>query len=190
MLGHRFFRGPLSAAHWFAIRKLSRLRFRSLTGQLIEREALADNLTDSQIESVLVIEAQAVIAPKSLLIQITEQVEGLDRNVCTVNAPFEETPEIFQSVRVNLTANVFHRVVDHFVLEFIQSVIRFQSIGEESGTGKHMLADFAMERFLLGVPNNLCADFSAAFQNFENGSLNFAACAGDLPLSLFPMHIA
>ena len=60
-----------------------------------------------------------MIVAKSLLIQITEKMEGLDRNVRAVNAPLEEAPEIFQAVRVNLTANVLYRGVDHFVLKVI-----------------------------------------------------------------------
>ena len=47
-----------------------------------------------------------------------------------------------------------------------------------------------MQRFLFGVANNRCPNFSAAFQNSENGCLVFASRAGDPAFSLFPVHIA
>jgi hypothetical protein len=40
----------------------------------------------------------AVIVPEGLLIKVTEQVKGFNRNVGAVQAALQKTPEVFQPV--------------------------------------------------------------------------------------------
>jgi hypothetical protein len=49
---------------------------------------------------------------------------------------------------VDFTINVCNRVVDHFVLEFVQAIVGFQRIGKDRRTGKYVLADFGLKGFL------------------------------------------
>ena len=57
-------------------------------------------------EAVTVIHIVPVVKPKSLFVDVAEQVERLDIHVGSLESAFEQTPEVFQSVRVNLTVNV------------------------------------------------------------------------------------
>jgi hypothetical protein len=85
-----FFRAPVASqrAHWEGIKLSIPPR------QLIERQPLPDNLANRQIEAVFIAEAHAIIVPESLLVQIAEQLERLDRNVCPIDSPLEQRPKI------------------------------------------------------------------------------------------------
>jgi len=57
----------------------------------------------------------ALVETKRLLIQIPEQVERLNINVCAFDGAFEQRPEIFHAVRVNMPVDVAHGVINHIV---------------------------------------------------------------------------
>jgi hypothetical protein len=46
-------------------------------------------------------------------------MERLDRDVGTAQAAFQERPEVFQAVRVDLSVNVLDGMIDHLMLEFV-----------------------------------------------------------------------
>ena len=74
---------------------------RLLTGELIPCEALTNDLADGKIEPLSIIHAFAIVIAEHLLIEISEQVERLDRNVGSLQAALEQGPEVLQSVGVN-----------------------------------------------------------------------------------------
>src|ERR1017187_7586789 len=123
------------AAHGLTVWKRSCLRFRSLAGQLIECETFAHNLAHCQVETLAVVKALAVVVAERLLIEVPEQVEGLDTHVGTAQSALQETPEVLKPVGVDFAANVLYRVVNHFMLELIEPVVGFQRIGEQGRTG-------------------------------------------------------
>lgn len=60
-------------------------------------------------EKAIRVVASAVVESKALLVQIAEQVKRFNGNVSAFDAPLEQTPEVFNAVSVNTTANVPHR---------------------------------------------------------------------------------
>ncbi len=60
----------------------------------------------------------ALIEPKRLLIQISEQMKRLNADIRPLNSPLKQRPEVFQSVRVNVAFRVAFGVVDHVVNVF------------------------------------------------------------------------
>ena len=45
---------------------------------------------------------------------------------------------------LELRLNELNPVVDYFVLEFVETFVRFQRIGEDRRTSQHVLADFRL----------------------------------------------
>src|SRR5258708_2680132 len=70
-----------------------------------------------------------IVVPEHLFVQIPEQVERFDVDVCSFESTLEQAPEILKAVRVNLPVNVSLCVVHNrmFVSEVVQPVIRLQS---------------------------------------------------------------
>ena len=106
-----------------------------LANQLVECEALTDDLADSQVETILVLESHAVIITEGLFVQIAEKVERLNRNIRAVNTTFQEAPEILKLVRMDLPAHILYGVVHDFMLKFIEAVLGLQGVREQRGTG-------------------------------------------------------
>jgi hypothetical protein len=104
-----------------------------LAGEDIPCEPLADDLTHGKVKAFAVVQL-AIIEAVHLFIEVTEQVERLNRNVGSVQAALQETPEIFHSIGVDVPVNVGHGVVDHLVLKFVESVVGLQRIAVERGT--------------------------------------------------------
>ena len=77
---------------------------------MIPHQPLADDLAHGQIESVLIVEAHAVIIAEGLLIQIPEKVERLNRNVCALQATLQEAPKVLQTIRVDFTPCMLYSV--------------------------------------------------------------------------------
>ncbi len=57
----------------------------------------------------------AVVVSERLFVYIAKQVERLNADVGSTQAALQQTPEVFQTVRVNLSAHVLFGVVDDFV---------------------------------------------------------------------------
>jgi hypothetical protein len=86
--------------------------------EAIPSEALADNLTHGEVEALEVLQQCSVLA---LAVVVAER---FDAHVRALQAALQKTPEVFESVGVDVPANVFNRVIDHLVLEFGQAIIR------------------------------------------------------------------
>jgi hypothetical protein len=76
-----------------------------------------DDLLHADHESVNVIHL-AIIKPERLFIYVPEQMERLDRNVCSMRTP-EQTPEILQAVCMDLIIDVCSQVIYDRVLELV-----------------------------------------------------------------------
>jgi hypothetical protein len=162
--------------------------------ELAPRQALPDDLANHDIEAVAISHLAVVIA-KRLFVKIAEQMEGLDADVRAIQAALYERPEILKPVRVDLVANIFHGMVNHFMLKFIQTFVGFQSIGEQCRARKDMLTHFGLQCLFLAIIHNLDANLAAgalaaALQNPHDGGFILAARAGDFLCAFFGMHIA
>src|SRR5258708_37608849 len=72
----------------------------------------------------------AIVVPEHLFVQIAEQMKQFDINVSSLESAFEEAPEVFQSVRVDLPINVALRMVHNRVpvSVVIEPVIRCEVV--------------------------------------------------------------
>jgi hypothetical protein len=89
--------------------------FPHLAGDFGKGQTLPNNARSEFAEAVTVIHILPIVEPKSLFIDVAEQVEGLNANVGSTETALQETPEVFHAVRVNISANVFLSVIDNVV---------------------------------------------------------------------------
>jgi hypothetical protein len=78
--------------------------------QLPPRHPAADGGTHHGGESLAIV-ALATVEPKHLLIDVTLQVEGRDRNVSAFDCSLKQRPEVFEPVGVDDTPNVLRGMV-------------------------------------------------------------------------------
>src|SRR5271169_1781797 len=94
----------------------------------------------------------------------TNQVERFHAHVGSLDSTLEQTPEVFESVGVNLSINVRLSMVNDLVGESgLQALIGHEGIGIDSAAGGDVLLNLAMQGFLFPVRNDRCPDFSATF---------------------------
>ena len=121
-------------------------------------------------------------------------MERFHAHVGSLERAFEQTPEVFQPVGMNVAFHIGYGVVDHLVLKLIKTLVGFQSISEDRGASKDVIAEFALQGFLFGVVYDLGAHpasaLSAAFQNAHHGSLVLAASASNAPCPYMAVHVA
>jgi hypothetical protein len=96
----------------------------------------------------------------------------------------------FHAVGVDLPVHLLNGMVNHGVLELVQILVGFQSVGEDRGARHHMLADFSLHCFLLAIPYDLRPHLSTALQDAHHDSLVFSTRASDNALTLHLAHIA
>jgi len=77
---------------------------------LIERESLADDTIYGNTESFAVRQF-AIVVPEGLLVQVAKQMERLNAHIRAINAAFQQAPEIFEAVSVNLAIDVLDGVI-------------------------------------------------------------------------------
>jgi hypothetical protein len=69
-----------------------------------------------------------------VLIEITVKMEGLDRNIGSLDRTLEQAPKVFDAIRVNdLLAHILNGVIEDFVLIVLaEAAIGDPSVGEEA----------------------------------------------------------
>src|ERR1022692_100244 len=126
--GQAFFFGPRGRV----LKGFDRFCFFHLTRQFRIGQPLANNLANQVAEAVSVFQGLAIVEAKRLLVNITEQMEGFDRDIGAVQGTFQQAPEILQSVGVNVAVYISHGVVDDLVSVFgLQSKVRLKFAGED-----------------------------------------------------------
>jgi hypothetical protein len=158
-------------------------------------EPLADDASSGVQESSAVLNLTSV-EPEGLLVQITEEMEGLNTHIGTLDRPLEQTPEVFQAVGVDLTPDITLSVVDHLVLIGVPEIsVGLERVGENFGTFHNLLPDFGAESLPADVRHDLCPDFTmpvlaVALQKPHNCGFARAAGAGDFLLAPSLVHVA
>jgi hypothetical protein len=162
----------------------------SLASQFSIRHATTNNLFHDGGEPLGVRSLPAIV-PKRLFVQITEQVEGLDADVCAVQPALEQAPEVLHRIGVNVAVDVLNSVIDDGVPIVIgQTIVRKQFVTEDRGASLNALADLALQFALLARLNVLHYDFAAAFNHSENNLFaDWSATLNHLR-SLALVHIA
>jgi len=127
-----------------------------LADQLGMGEALSYSLANRVTDAIGGGHGQAIIEAERLPINIAEQMEGLDANVCAVDATFQDRPEILAIISVNLPVNIGFRVVNNSVSIIVRKpVVRLQGITVKSRSGFYILAYQCLKRGLAARFYNL-----------------------------------
>lgn len=71
---------------------------------LSKGQSLTNDSRSEFAEAVTVIHILPIVKPECLLIDVAEQVEWLDANVRSAKTALQQTPEVFHSVGVHITA--------------------------------------------------------------------------------------
>ena len=106
------------------------------------------------------------VVAEHLFVQIPKQMEGLYADIGSFDSTLQETPEVFESIRVNLPVNVLSGMVNDSVrVVLCKSSIRWQSIGVEGAASNHVVADFLLQGFSAAVGNHKGADVPFALKD-------------------------
>jgi hypothetical protein len=172
-------------------RRLELGRKAILSSQGFVSQSFADNLRDCQLEATTVVHSLSVIVAESLLIDVAEQVVWLDTYISAMQPALQETPEVLDSIGVNVTADVFDGVVDdRVIVVFIQPVIRGQLIGEDYGASFNVLADSVLEFLSPTAIEMQGAHPAVTFYHSEHDGLIHPAGAVNFLRALDAMHVA
>src|SRR5579864_3166159 len=88
-------------------------------------------------------------------------MKRLDTNIGTLKRPLQQRPEVFNAVRVNLSANVFLRMVHHFMHEVVeQFVVADCAIGVDRRAVLYVLEKHVLQRFALYIWHDTGADLA------------------------------
>jgi hypothetical protein len=133
--------------------------------------------------------AFAIIESKTLLVKIPEKVERLNAYIRAAKCPLQETPEVLNTVRVDVLPNVGFGVIDHMMnVLFVKLIVRAKRITVDRGTRFHVRRNFAVKRFPLGIRDNHRADFAVTFEQAHYS--NLASVYPSKLLALVRVHIA
>lgn len=166
-------------------------RFSHLAGKLCVGEFLPNDLLYRLLETTVIVHVLSIVVTEHLLIQVAEQVERLHANVGSAKAALQETPEILQSVSVDLTVNVGNGMVDNLMRVVArQSLVTEHFIGIERSASVNMLLNQWLHSVLLSVTNNSGSNLSATLENPKSNCLIFAASASNASGAGTTVHIA
>src|SRR6266849_188564 len=74
----------------------------------------------------------ALVEPKRLFVQISEQMKRLNIHIRSVQRAFEQAPEVFQAIRVNVTLRITNGMVDNSaVVIAFKIIIRHKRVGAD-----------------------------------------------------------
>jgi|ERR1700687_1132377 len=131
------------------------------------------------------------VVAEHLFIEIPEQVKRLDANVGALQSALEQTPEVFESVSVNLSVNVALRMVDNFVPEiFLEPHVGHERVRVDRAACLHVSVDVGLQRVFFAIRNDHSADFAATFQNAEDRSLVFSASLSNPATMFLAVHVS
>ena len=132
----------------------------------------------------------AVVVPKHLLVQIAEQVERFNVDVCSLESALEKAPEILQSVCVNLPVNVGLSMVYDLVLESLvpESLIGHERIGIDRAPRLNVSANLGLQVMLPASGNDIGADLAPTFQNAHDSSFTLDAPVSNFLAALVGVH--
>jgi hypothetical protein len=83
---------------------------RFLASQFIKSQSLTRN-RPYRFDKPISIFPLSCVESKSLFVKVTEQVKGFNRYIRAFDTALQETPKVFDAVRVNLTINILFCMV-------------------------------------------------------------------------------
>ena len=142
------------------------------------------------LETKSIVSKFAEVVAENLLVQISEQVEWFHADIGALQLALEQTPEVFESVGVNLPVNVGLRVVYDLVLEslMLESLIGHERIGVDRASCLDVSADVGLEQVLFAIAYDGGANLAATLKDSLNGNLVLGASLGNPALALVGVH--
>lgn len=134
----------------------------------------------------------AIVVAKHLLIQVAEQVKRLDTDVGSFQSALDQTPEVFQTVGMNLPVNVLFGVVNDLVLEalLLESHVGHECIGVDRAARLDVSANIGLQKMFLAIADDSGANLTTTFKNALNGCLVFGASMSNPELALIGVHVS
>ena len=106
----------------------------------------------------------AVVETKDLLIEVRIKVKRLNRNIRSLQSPLQQTPEVFDALRVYLAAHIFlhviHRLMDIKVSR-IQTLIAEVLISVDLRSETNVLQNLVLQSLTLCIGDDHCANLAA-----------------------------
>src|SRR2546423_11978804 len=100
------------------------------------------------------------------------------------HSALEQRPKVFKAVSMYTAIHVLSSMIYALVsVVGSQSFIRKQGVGIECRASSDVFAYFILQYSLATTRNHAGANLPATFQDSDDGSLVFAACSGDTPLT-------
>jgi hypothetical protein len=91
--------------------------------ELFVGEPPSMHVSDGHVETISItkriLRCCAIVVTECLFIDVAEQVKGLNLDVGPVQTALKKTPEIFNSVGMDLAANILNSMVDDFMLKIV-----------------------------------------------------------------------
>ncbi len=132
-----------------------------------------------------------MIEAGNLFVQIPKEMERLGADIGALESPLEETPEVFESIGMNLPVNVAFGMVNDLVDKIlVQSLIGEKRIRVNRTASRNVIFDFALNRFLAAIRNHTRADLSTTFQDSHDRSFVLGSSFGDANPALVLVHEA
>jgi hypothetical protein len=161
-----------------------------LARQFLIREAFASDMLHCQNKPRTIVRQLAKVVAKYLFVQIAEQVKRLNRNIRALQSALEQTPEVFQSIGVNLPVNVRFGMVDNLMLEsvILESHVGHERIGVDRTACFDVSANIGLQRELLAIGDGGRANPAAALQDAHYSGLVFYSALGNHSLAPIRVH--
>jgi hypothetical protein len=156
-------------------------------------DSLASYAGQGDIESLTVgnfnFAVFAIIETKTLLIEITEQMERFNGNISTMQTALYKRPEIFDAVSVDFPMHVSLSMVhDLMNVIFVESPISVKIVSVQSGSGFDVLFNQSLQGAHRTILNYLSLDFAIFFQHASDN--NFIAAVPFHFFSFAFVHVA
>ncbi len=123
----------------------------------------------------------AVVVAKHLFVKVAEKMKRLNRNVSPFQSAFQETPEVFESVRVDLPLHVRFSVVNDLVnVVLVQSVVCSPIVRRELRPRLNIFFDDGLHHLPLTVVYNFGSNFSTTFKDSNHDGLSACTVRSNL----------
>ncbi|MGB6497447.1 MAG: hypothetical protein WA853_15270 [Candidatus Acidiferrum sp.] len=144
------------------------------------------------LESKTIVSKFPVVVAEDLLVQIPEQMEFFHANVGAFELALEQAPEVFHSIGVNLSVNIFFGMVNDLMLETLlsESNVGHERIGVDRAACLDVSADVGLERVFLAIADYSGPDFAATFQHSHHGHFIFGASLSNPAFAFVGVHEA
>ncbi len=157
-------------------------------------DSTASDMTHSHLKTVPianeVVLLGAIVVPENLFVQITEQVERLNVDVRSLESALEQAPEVFESVRVNLSVHIALSMVNRLVDEVlvIQSLIGHGSVSVDRARCFDVSANLSLQVALFASGNDIGVNLAPALQDAHHSGLALHSAVGNLLAAFISVH--